>query len=247
MEDFTSSTYGDRIADEYDDLYGSMFDVDSTVDLLTSFAGRGPVLELGIGTGRIAIPLARQGIDIRGVDTSDAMVAKLHAKAEDLDIDVIMGDFGSVDLGGPYSLVFVVFNTFFGLLTQDAQVSAFRRIASALGDDGVFVMEAFVPDMTRWSDHQRVSVDAISLESVRLEVSRHDPVAQRVESQTVSISEGGIRMAPVRLRYAWPAELDLMARLAGLDLRHRWSDWRRSPFTSASRSHISVYGRSAGG
>jgi SAM-dependent methyltransferase len=241
MEGYTPATYGDRIADQYDSLYESMFDVEGAVDFIAQLAGSEPALELGIGTGRVAIPLARRGVDVHGVDTSEAMVARLRAKAPDLDLPVRMGDFGAVDLGGPYSVIFVVFNTFFALLSQKAQVEAFRRIAAALADDGVFVIEAFVPDPGRWDGHQRVSSDGVSIDGARLEVSRHDPVDQRVESQTMTISAEGIRFSPVSLRYAWPSELDLMAQIATLRLRERWSNWTRSPFTSDSRSHISVY------
>lgn len=241
MEGFTPSTYGDRIAGDYDSLYETMFDVDGAVDFLASVAGQGPVLELGIGTGRIAIPLARRGVQVRGVDSSDAMVAKLRSKADDLEIPVAIGDFASVELGGPYSAVFVVFNTFFGLVTQEDQIATFQRVADALTDDGVFVLEVFVPDATRWNQHQRVSVDQVSIDEVRLEVGRHDPVGQRVDSQSITISSGGIRLSPVSLRYVWPSELDLMARVAGLRLRERWSSWKREPFTSDSQSHVSVY------
>jgi SAM-dependent methyltransferase len=242
MEGFTPSTYGERIALEYDDLYGSMFDIEGAVDFLTSVAGGGPALELGIGTGRIAIPLARRGVKVSGVDSSEAMVAKLRSKAPDIEIPVAMGDFATMELGGPYRAIFVVFNTFFGLITQDDQVAAFQRVASALMDEGVFVVEAFVPDMTRWNQHQRISVDDVSLNEVRLEASRHDPVEQRVEAQSIAISSDGIRLVPVSLRYAWPSELDLMARIAGLELWERWSTWRRHPFSSDSTSHVSVYG-----
>lgn len=244
MEGFTPSTYGDRIADDYDSLYETMFDVGGAVDFLAAAAGRGPVLELGIGTGRIAIPLARRGVQVRGVDSSDAMVAKLRSKADDLEIPVAMGDFASVELGGPYSVIFVVFNTFFGLVTQEDQIATFQRVADALTDDGVFVLEVFVPDTTRWNQHQRVAVDQVSIDEVRLEVGRHDPVGQRVDSQLITISPGGIRLSPVSLRYVWPSELDLMARMAGLRLRERWSSWKREPFTSDSHGHVSVYEKS---
>jgi hypothetical protein len=243
MEGYTPSTYGDRVAHEYDDVYGSMFDVDAAVELLSELAGSGPALELGIGTGRIAIPLRQDGVDVRGVDTSEAMVAEMRSKPGGADIEVIMGDFGAVDLRGPYSAVFVVFNTFFGLTSQEDQVGTFERVAAALEENGVFVIEAFVPDPTRWTQHQRVSVDSVSLDKIRLEASRHDPVNQRVDAQLISISDAGIHLTPVTLRYAWPSELDLMARIAGLSLRARFASWTREPFTSESRNHISIYAK----
>jgi hypothetical protein len=139
--------------------------------------------------------------------------------------------------------VFVVFNTFFALTSQDEQVATFQRVAAALTKEGVFVIEAFVPDATRWNQHQRVSVDRVAIDEVRLDVARHDPVRQRVDAQHVSISEDGIRLIPVSIRYAWPSELDLMARVAGLCLRERYSTWTREPFSSESRSHISIYAK----
>ncbi len=140
-----------------------------------------------------------------------------------------------------YALVFVVFNTFFGLLTQDDQVRCFRNVAEHLDRDGVFLIEVFVPDPGRFDRGQRTDAISVEVDRVDLSVARHDPVAQRVASQHVVFSEEGTRLYPVQVRYAWPSELDLMARLAGLRLRHRWSDWRRSAFTGTSVSHVSVY------
>jgi hypothetical protein len=155
---------------------------------------------------------------------------------------VSVGDFSMVDVSGSFGLVFAAFNTLFALLTQEDQVSCFANVARRLQDGGAFVVEAFVPDPTRFDRHQRIGVDRVKIDSVMLEATRHDPVAQRCDGQHVVIGEHGVRMYPVRIRYAWPSELDLMARLAGLSLRERWAGWRRDAFTSSSTSHVSVYG-----
>jgi len=241
MEGYGPPTWGDNIASEYDSLFGYMFDVETTVEFLLDEAGPGPVLELGVGTGRVALPLAQRGAQVHGIDASQSMVDGLRAKPGGEEIITTVGDFGEAPLGGPYGLIFVVFNTFFALTSQEDQVRCFANIASALHPDGCFAIEAFVPDQTRWNRHQRVGVDAVKSDSVTLEVSRHDPVGQCVEAQTVVVSQEGIRLYPVFLRYAWPSELDLMARLTDLRLRGRWGSWAREPFTSDSTYHISVY------
>ena len=241
MEGYEAPTWGDNIASEYDAFFGYMFDVETAVEFLRDEAGPDPFLELGVGTGRVALPLAQRGARVEGIDASKAMLDALRAKPGGESVVTNVGDFGTDPLGGPYGLVFVVFNTLFALTSQDDQVRCFANVASALHKDGCFVIEAFVPDPTRWSRHQHVGVDSVELDSVKLEVSRHDPVAQRVDAQQVVVSQAGIRLYPVFIRYSWPSELDLMARLAGLKLRDRWGSWAREPFTSDSRTHISVY------
>ena len=244
MEDYEAHTYGDRIAGIYDELYGTLFDVDATVALLAELAGDGSALELAIGTGRIALPLKERGVDVRGIDASEAMVAELRAKPGGRDIDVVMGDFADVGVDGRFKLVFVVFNTLFALTTQDEQVRCFTNVTDHLTEDGVFVVEAFVPDATRYTRHQTVGVDDVGAEEVRLEASRHDPVNQRVDSQHIVLRQGKtVEMYPVSIRYSYPTEVDLMARLAGLRLRDRWGGWHKEPFTSESKFHVSVYER----
>jgi SAM-dependent methyltransferase len=242
MQDYGPETYGDRIAAEYDALYEAHLDTDAAVDTLARLAGSGPVLELAIGTGRLALPLAQRGIDIRGIDASEEMVARLRAKPGGADIPVTMGDFADVEVEGSFSLIFVAFNTLFALLTQDDQVRCFQNVAEHLADGGRFVVEAFVPDLGRFDRGQRVGVSAVDINRVDFEVSRHDAVNQRVDSQHVFITGEGTKLSPVRLRYAFPGELDLMARLAGLELQERWGSWHGEPFTDASRDHVSVYG-----
>ena len=245
MEDFRESTYGDRIAEVYDELHGSLGDpehVDPVVDVLEDLAGGGRALELGIGTGRIALPLAARRVEVHGIDASEAMVEKLRQKPGGAGIPVTLGDFVEADVEGRYSLVYVVFNTLFGALTQEAQVRCFRSVARRLADGGVFLIEAFVPDPTRFVRGQNIQAGLVEADHVSIDLSRHDPVEQTVTSSHLHIAESGVRLYPVKLRYAWPSELDLMASLAGMELRYRWSDWRGSPFTASSTSHVSVYG-----
>jgi SAM-dependent methyltransferase len=243
VPDYDAATYGDRMAEVYDEWFAVPSDTEDTVGFLSDLAGPGPVLELGIGTGRIALPLAQRGHEVYGVDASEAMVEKLRAKAGGEDIPVTIGDFAEVDVEEAFSLVYVVFNTFFALLSQEDQVRCFSNVARRLREGGVFVIEAFVPDMTRWDRDQRMEAHHVEDDSVVLGASRHDPVEQRISSDHLLVSEGGVKLYPVRLRYAWPSELDLMARLADLRLRERWGGWHREPFTASSVKHVSVYKR----
>jgi SAM-dependent methyltransferase len=243
MESYDAATYGERVAEIYADLYGDRQDTASMVTFLEQMARGGPALELAIGTGRVALPLAARGIRVDGVDVSPAMVSKLRAKPGGEAISVTMGDFADVPVEGSYRLVYLVFNTLFALLTQDDQLRCFENVARHLTADGVFVIEAFVPDLRRFERDQHVGATTVRVDQVHLEVSRHDAVAQRVDSSHVIFSDGGVRLYPVAVRYAWPSELDLMARVAGLRLVERWEGWNREPFRATSDSHISVYGR----
>ena len=219
-------------------------DEPQTVALLEALARGGPALELAIGTGRIALPLAARGLRVDGVDLSPAMVAKLRAKPGGERLSVTIGDFADVPVEGPYRLIFLIFNTLFNLLAQDQQVRCFENAARHLTDDGLFVVEAFVPSyLARLRDGQYVDAEAVDRDRVVLDVGRHDPVGQRLEESHVMLSAAGVRLFPIVTRYAWPSELDLMARIAGLRLHHRWGGWEREPFTAASRRHVSVYGR----
>ena len=172
-----------------------------------------------------------------------AMVARLRTKPGGDKIPVTMGNFADVAVEGQYDLVFVMFNTIFALLTQDDQVRCFRNVAQHLCPAGVFVIEAFVPDLTRFSGEQSVRTISLGENEARLDAAQHDPAAQRITVQHITISKQGIRLDPVMLRYAWPAELDLMARLAGLRLQARWSNWQGEAFSSQSTKHVSIYER----
>ncbi|MGD9704662.1 MAG: class I SAM-dependent methyltransferase [Acidimicrobiia bacterium] len=241
MATYDSATYGDRIAAIYDELYPASAGSDAAAERLHDLAEGGPILELGIGTGRIAIPLAARGAVIAGVDASAAMTEHLRAKPGGDAIPVEIGDFSSVPLGGPYQLVFVAFNTLFALPDQESQLRCFANVAAALAPDGRFVVEAFVPDLGRFDRGQRMSTELIGVDVVHLESAMHDAANQRVDAAHIVITAAGTEIYPVQIRYAWPAELDLMARLAGLTLEHRWGSWHREPFTSTSNAHVSVW------
>jgi SAM-dependent methyltransferase len=238
-QEYDERTYGDRISEIYDRWYPQA--PPEMLSALKDLAGAGPVLELGIGTGRVALPLAAQGLEVHGIDASEGMVAKLRSQSGGDRVPVTIGNFAEVAAGGKYSLVFVVFNTFFCLESQDEQVQCFANVASRLLDGGLFLIEAFVPDTARFVGGQITQATSVDTDEVRLETSRHDRLTQRVSSQHVVIDTGGVRLYPLQLRYAWPAELDLMARLAGMRLLQRWSNWRREPFTAESVDHISIY------
>jgi len=213
------------------------------VSFLESQARNGPALELAIGTGRIALPLAARGVRVDGIDISTAMIERLRSKPGGDELTVTIGDFADVAVSGSYSLVYIVFNTLFNLLTQDDQVRCFENVAAHLTPDGCLVVEAFVPTfLHRLRENQYVDAEAIAVEWVKLDVGRHDPVGQVLDESHVSLSPGGITLNPIVCRYAWPSELDLMARLAGLRLHERWGGWNGEAFTSDSRLHVSVFG-----
>jgi len=217
-------------------------DEEAAVAFLERLAGDGPALELAIGTGRIGLPLAARGIHVDGIDLSPAMVAKLRAKPGGSELSVTIGDFAEVPVPGRYRLIYIVYNTLFNLLTQDQQVRCFENVAAHLTDDGSFVVEALVPtSLVRLRDEQYVDAEAIAVDEVWLDVGRHDPVGQRLDETHISISRDGVRLYPIVTRHAWPTELDLMARIAGLHLADRWGGWNEEPFTSASDRHVSVY------
>jgi hypothetical protein len=245
-EDYTAETYGDRTADVYDERYEELFAEDTAraAAFLEELAGGGPALELGVGTGRIAIPLSEAGVDVHGIDASEAMLAVMRAKPGGERVPTTLGTFADFSLPPSFGLIYVVFSSFFVLLTQEEQLSCFRAVSRHLSEDGVFVMQAFVPDPSRFDrDGQRVSVEWLTVDELSLEASTHDPFAQRTESQQVVIRDGSVRMHPVRIRYAYPSELDLMARLAGLRLRERWAGWDRQPYPSGNWMHVSVWER----
>jgi len=235
------AAYGDHVAYVYDDVYGP----DTTaVSCLAELAGRGPVLELGVGTGRLALPLAACGLEVHGIDASEPMVERLRAKPGGDAIPVTIGDFAEVGVEGAFSLVFIAFNTFFVLLTPEEQARCFANVASRIAPGGRFVLEAFVPDPSRFVRKHHLSVARLGAGGVQLNVSSHDPQAQRVESLVMWVSGADeVRSWPVRLRYSYPAELDAMAAGAGLELEHRWSSWKRESFDSESGTHVSVYVR----
>lgn len=241
MTAYAAETYGEQIAGIYDELYA---DVEpAMIETLADLAGSGPALELGIGTGRVALPLSACGVAVHGLDASPRMVERLRAKPCGDRIPVTFGDFEHVAVEGSFTLVYVAFNTFFALLSQEAQVNCFANVARVLPPGGRFAMEVFVPDVTRFTLGQNTLTNKVTTDRVEMTVTKHDPVEQVSTSQHVFITEAGIRLYPVKVRYAWPAELDLMAWLAGLELKSRWAGWDRSAFGAESGKHVSVYGR----
>lgn len=215
----------------------------AAVAFLAELAGAGPVLELAIGTGRLALPLAARGLRVDGIDVSPAMVDRLRSKRDGDQVSVQIGDFADVAVSGRYPLIFVAWNSLFNLLTQHDQVRCFENVAAHLTEGGVFIVEAFCPKfLYRLQNDQQVAVEAIEVDHVRIGVLRHDPATQSLEQSHVSLSSEGVRLNPVAQRYAWPSELDLMARIAGLQLKQRWSDWEKQPFDGSSDAHVSVYG-----
>jgi SAM-dependent methyltransferase len=232
--------YGDRWAAVYDDHHKQM-DPGPAVGFLAGLAGDGRVLELAIGTGRVALPLAARGVSVEGVDASAAMVERLRAKPGGESVPVTMDDMAEVPVSGRFRLVYLVSNTLFGLLSQQRQAQCFGNVARALEPGGMFVIECFVPDLARFDRDQRVQARSVTGDSAVIEVSRHDKARQRITTQMITIDGQGMQLRPVVIRYSWPAELDLMAGQAGLRLAARYADWDRGPFGSASSSHISVY------
>ena len=237
--DYSHDTYGERVADVYDDWYTG-YDP-AAIDLLAELAGGGKALELGIGTGRIALPLSARGVEVHGVDAAASMIARLRSKPGGDRLSVTEGNFADVPVDEKFALVYIAFNTFYNLTTQEEQVRCFRNVAAHLAPGGCFVIEAFVPDLTRFNHGQANWASKVTTEVVELDVGQHDPVTQRVYSQKVVIRDGNIRLYPIQIRYCWPSEFDLMAQVAGLRLRERWTNWKRDPFTAKSEHHISIY------
>ena len=239
MNSYSDETYGEHMAGVYDDWFPD-YDREA-IDTLADLARGGRALELGIGTGRFALPLSAKGVEVHGIDAAPSMLSRLHAKPGSDRVTVTQGNFAEVGVDGKFELVYVVFNTIFALSSQDEQVRCFRNVAAHLAPGGCFVIEAFVPDLRRFKGGQVNWATRVTTDLVELDVGNHDAAAQRVVSQKVVFSDGKVRLYPIQIRYAWPSEMDLMAQLAGLRLRERWSNWKRDSFTSESTKHISVY------
>jgi SAM-dependent methyltransferase len=234
--------FGAAVAARYDDELGEWGDtavVAETVEFLAALAGDGAALELGVGTGRIALPLAERGVRVHGIDLSEAMVDRLREKPGADAVAVTIGDFATTRIERTFSLAYVVFNTIMNLTTQDAQVACFESAAAHLEPGGRFVVEVGVPGLQRLAPGQTIQDFEMSEGSWGLD--EYDVVEQRLTSHYFVFEDGGVRHSATPFRYAWPAELDLMARLAGMSLRERWGGWARQPFTSDSVKHVSVW------
>jgi SAM-dependent methyltransferase len=234
--------FGEDVAAGYDEGSADMFRpevVGPAVDLLAELAGDGRALEFAIGTGRLAIPLTERGVPVVGIDNSEHMVARLREKPGAQDIEVTIGDIAATRVDGEFSLVYLVFNTIHNLVTQDAQVACFENAAAHLASGGRFVIETGVPPLQRLPFGQTIL--PFRAEAKGFSFGVYDVVTQRFSSQHYDLTEDGLRARPIEFRYVWPAELDLMARIAGMALENRWSNWQREPFTAVSRSHVSVW------
>lgn len=239
--------FGADVAARYDGANASLFApevLDPQLDLLEELAGGSPVLELAIGTGRVGLPLARRGLAVTGIELSAAMVGRLRDKpgGDEASIPVVIGDMATARApsAGSFGLVFLVFNTIMNLTTQDAQVACFENAAAHLAPGGHFLIEVAVPALRRLPPGQRFVAEDQS--ETHVGIDEYDVATQRQWSHHVNfLPDGSVRRASPPFRYVWPAELDLMARIAGMELVHRWGDWDRSPFTSESAKHVSVW------
>jgi len=238
--------FDERVAARYDESSAEMFApavVEPAVDFLADLAVNGRALELGIGTGRIAVPLARRGVPVHGIDLSTSMVERLREKPGAEDIGVTIGDFATTRVEGSFSVAYLVFNTIMNLTTQDAQVACFRNVAAHLESGGCFVIEVGVPGLRRLPPGE--TIHAFHVSETRWGIDEFDVARQGLTSHHFTVVDGKLEQLSIPFRYAWPAELDLMAQLAGMRLRERWGDWNRDPFTSESEKHISVWERPA--
>lgn len=234
--------FDEAVAARYDELSAEMFEpaaVDPVTDVLVELAGSGRALELAIGTGRIALPLARRGVPVHGIELSQAMVARLRAKPGGAGVDVTIGDFATTTVDGTFSVAYLVYNTIMNLTTQAQQVACFGNVAAHLEPGGCFVIEVGVPDLRRLPPGQTILPFHVS--ETRWGLDEYDAANQGLVSHHFEIIDGRAERFSAPFRYVWPSELDLMARMAGMELRDRWSGWRREPFTSDSRSHVSIW------
>jgi SAM-dependent methyltransferase len=240
--------FGERVAARYDESAADMFEpdaVDPVVDFVAELAGDGAALELGVGTGRIALPLAERGVRVHGIDLSTAMVERLRAKPGAEAIGVTIGDFASTRVEGTFTVAYLVFNTIMNLTTQDEQVACFQNVAAHLAPGGCFVIEVSVPQLRRLPPGD--TFVAFDVSRTHLGFDEYDVAQQGLISHHYSLVDGEWEVVSIPFRYAWPAELDLMARLAGMTLRERWSGWKREPFTSESTKHVSVWEKTGAG
>jgi SAM-dependent methyltransferase len=240
--------FDEPVAARYDASSAAMFApevVEPAVEFLFALAGSGRALELGIGTGRIALPLAARGVPVHGIDLSPAMVARLREKPGADAIGVTVGDFASTRVDGSFSLAYLVFNTISNLTSQEQQVACFRNVADHLSPGGCFVIEVGTPELVRLSPGEAMLVFDASEQ--HWGIDEYDIARQGLISHHFSVVDGRVELSSIPFRYTWPAELDLMAQLAGMRLHERWADWDRSPFTSESRKHVSVWQKPAAG
>jgi SAM-dependent methyltransferase len=238
--------FGEPVAARYDESSAEMFDpavVEPVVDFLVELAGSGRALELGIGTGRIALPLAQRGVPVHGIELSKAMAARLRKKPGGEEIGVTIGDFATTTVDGTFSVAYLVFNTIMNLTTQAEQVACFNNVAAHLEPGGCFVIEVGVPELRRLPPGE--TIRAFHVSETHWGIDEFEVATQGLTSHHITIVDGNLEQVSMPFRYVWPAELDLMAQMAGMSLRERWSGWKHEPFTSESRKHVSVWEKPA--
>ncbi|MEM9570312.1 MAG: class I SAM-dependent methyltransferase [Pseudomonadota bacterium] len=242
MKEFGPATFGQLNADEYDALHNPGT-TEESVALIADLAGRGNILELAIGTGRMALPLAARGLDVSGFDASEEMLDILKSKPGGADIPTWVADMASFDLGQQFDFAFLVFNTLYNLTSQEDQVSCFQHVAKHLKPGGKFLVEAFMPSRERFELDQAVRTKFVDFDRVWLEAVQHDAVKQSLNYQRIRIDKNGTELKPLPMRYVWPSELDLMAQLAGLSPVAHWGGWQKQKLTSSSSFYVIVYER----
>lgn len=246
MRGVPGNYFDERIAERYETYWPELFEpevVDPAVRFLADLAGSGAALELGVGTGRVALPLSRRGVRVHGIELSRAMAAKLRAKPGGENVAVTIGDFATTRVDGAFTLAYLVRNTIANLTTQDEQVECFRNVAAQLEAGGCFVIELYVPALRRLPPGE--TIHAFTVTPTHLGFEEYDVATQIAYSHHYWVVDGQLETFSAPFRYVWPAELDLMARLAGMTLRERWSSWTRDPFTSESTTHVSVWVKTA--
>jgi len=232
----------DRVAPYYESLTASMPDTGRAIEFLADHAGTGRVLELGVGTGRLACPLAQRGFDVTGLDNSAGMLARLRSRSDGAAVHIVLGSFTDLPVDGEFSLIYAPFNALFCALTQEEQLRAIQLAAQHLTPAGTFVVETDLPALARSGESGRsLGTGGVERDRVFVEASTHDIATQRIRTQTIIVSEQGIQMFPLMMRYMWPSELDLMGRLAGLRLEHRYGGWDRNPYDRSTVRQVSVF------
>lgn len=244
MKGFGPRTFGELYAEEYDELHDPGTTEDC-VNLIAELAQGRTILELAIGSGRVALPLKSKGFDICGFDASPEMLELLKRKPGGSEIETWVADMADFALDRKFGFAFLVFNTLYNLTTQSAQVSCFQRVADHLEPGGLFLVEAFMPYREGFERDQSLQAKRVSISTVWLEAAKHDPVTQTVDYQRIRITEDGSQLMPLAMRYVWPSELDLMAALAGLEPVEKWGGWHKQPLTASSDMYVALYARPA--
>ena len=243
MREYELSTFGDSLTDGDSLPCTAPSDEGEASEFLARFAEGGAALELGVGYGRVAVPLAERGVRVVGIETSRSMADLLRRHDAGGQVEIVLGNFADVPVGEQFELIYCVFNTFFCLLSQDEQVRCFVNVADRLKPGGVFVLQTYVPDPAHVAQSQFIKTTQVEVGGVGLLASTHDRANQVISQQQIVVTGEGTKLYPAMFRYVWPSELDLMARIAGLSLAERWAGWSREPYTAAVGDYVSVFRR----